>query len=88
MDGSDRAVTLSPAAGKARTGRKLTKRVFRADGRVTFIDGLLATAVLPGLALNTVLGAWWADPAASLVIVENGPEARTAPVEPAFGRPA
>ncbi len=35
----------------------------------TFIDGLLAVAVLLGVALNTALGWWWADPLAGLVIV-------------------
>jgi divalent metal cation (Fe/Co/Zn/Cd) transporter len=33
------------------------------------IDGLLACAVLLGVALNALLGWWWADPAAGLVIV-------------------
>jgi divalent metal cation (Fe/Co/Zn/Cd) transporter len=37
-------------------------------GRVTLIDGILAAAVLLGLALNTALG-WWADPAAGYVLV-------------------
>ncbi len=40
-----------------------------AEGRVTVIDGLLALAVLVGLLLNITLGAWWADPAAGMVIV-------------------
>ena len=33
------------------------------------IDGLLAAAVLLGLALNAGLGWWWADPAAGYVLV-------------------
>jgi divalent metal cation (Fe/Co/Zn/Cd) transporter len=41
----------------------------RAEGRVTLIDGILATAVLAGLALNAALGWWWADPAAGYVLV-------------------
>jgi divalent metal cation (Fe/Co/Zn/Cd) transporter len=57
------------AAGKQRTGRRLGNPVLIAEGRVTVIDGLLAVAVLLGLALNAVLGWWWADPAAGLVIV-------------------
>jgi divalent metal cation (Fe/Co/Zn/Cd) transporter len=36
---------------------------------VTVSDGLLAVAVLVGLVLNTLVGAWWADPLAALVIV-------------------
>ncbi len=46
---------------------------------MTLIDGLLATTVLSGLALNAALGWWWADPLADLVIVYYGlREARTA----------
>jgi hypothetical protein len=37
--------------------------VLRTEGRVTLIDGILATAVLLGLVLNAALGWWWADPA-------------------------
>ncbi|MEU9245385.1 hypothetical protein [Streptomyces sp. NPDC048385] len=36
---------------------------------VTLIDGLLAAAVLLGLALNALAGWWWADPLASYVLV-------------------
>jgi divalent metal cation (Fe/Co/Zn/Cd) transporter len=39
---------------------------------VTFVDGLLATAVLIGLVLNASAGAWWADPLARYVIVFYG----------------
>lgn len=57
------------AAGKARTGKALGNPVLIAEGRVTFIDGLLAAAVLAGILLDTLAGWWWADPAAGLVIV-------------------
>lgn len=57
------------AAGKARTGRALDNPVLRTEGRVTTIDGILATAVLLGLILNAALGWWWADPAAGYVLV-------------------
>ena len=57
------------AAGKARTGRELDNPVLRTEGRVTTIDGILATAVLLGLVLNTAAGWWWADPAAGYVLV-------------------
>jgi len=43
--------------------------VLRTEGRVTMIDGILATSVLLGLALNAGLGWWWADPAAGYVLV-------------------
>ena len=57
------------AALKTRTGRALGNPVLQTEGRVTMIDGLLACAVLLGVLLNTVLGWWWADSAATLVIV-------------------
>ena len=57
------------AWGKARTGRALGNVVLRTEGTVTLIDGVLATAVLAGLALNAALGWWQADPAAGFVLV-------------------
>ena len=57
------------AEGKARTGRELANPVLRTEGRVTTIDGILATAVLLGLVLNAAAGLWWADPAAGYVLV-------------------
>jgi divalent metal cation (Fe/Co/Zn/Cd) transporter len=57
------------AAGKARTGRALDNPVLRTEGRVTTIDGILATAVLLGLIMNAALGWWWADPAAGYILV-------------------
>ena len=65
-------VMFTLAAGKARTGRQLDNPVLHTEGRVTFIDGLLATAVLLGLVLTAALGAWWADPLAGFVIVYYG----------------
>ena len=43
--------------------------MLRTEGRVTLVDGILALAVLAGLALNAAAGLWWADPLAALVIV-------------------
>jgi len=63
------AVMFALAAGKARTGRALDNPVLRTEGRVTLIDGILATAVLLGLVLNVAAGWWWADPAAGYVLV-------------------
>ena len=63
------AVMFVLAAGKEATGRRLNNRVLRTEGRVTFVDGILATMVLIGLALNLVLGWWWADPIAGYFIV-------------------
>ncbi len=62
-------VMFALAAGKARTGVALGNPVLRTEGRVTPIDGILATAVLAGLVLNAALGWWWADPAAGYVLV-------------------
>ena len=56
-------VMYALAAGKARTGAALGNPVLRAEGRVTTVDAVLATAVLTGLVLNAALGWWWADPA-------------------------
>jgi divalent metal cation (Fe/Co/Zn/Cd) transporter len=62
-------VMFSLATGKSRTGRALGNPVLIAEGRVTFVDGLLALAVLLGLVLNFAFGWWWADPAVGFVIV-------------------
>ena len=63
------AVMFALAAGKARTGAALGNPVLQTEGRVTLVDGILATAVLAGLVLNAALGWWWADPAAGYVLV-------------------
>jgi divalent metal cation (Fe/Co/Zn/Cd) transporter len=57
------------AVGKARTGRARGNPVLQTEGRVTLIDGILATAVLLGLVLNAALGWWWTNPAAAYVLV-------------------
>jgi divalent metal cation (Fe/Co/Zn/Cd) transporter len=66
------AVMFALAAGKAGTGRALENPVLVTEGRVTFVDGLLAVSVLIGLTLNATTGAWWADPLAGFVIVFYG----------------
>ena len=62
-------VMFALAAAKSRTGRLLGNPVLRTEGRVTLVDGILATTVLAGLMLNAALGWWWADPAAGYVLV-------------------
>ena len=57
------------AAGKAQIGDALDNPVLLAEGRVTMIDGILATAVLAGLVLNSFAGWWWADPVAGYIIL-------------------
>jgi divalent metal cation (Fe/Co/Zn/Cd) transporter len=62
-------VMFALAAGKHQVGHALDNPVLRTEGRVTLIDGLLATAVLIGLILNAGLGWWWADPLSGYVLV-------------------
>jgi len=63
------AVMFALAYGKTRTGTALGNAVLTAEGRVTLIDGILATAVLLGLVLNAAVGWWWTDPAAGYILV-------------------
>ena len=77
-------VTLSLGVAKGRTGRQLRSEPFAAEARMSVIDAALALAVLVGLAVNALLGWWWADPVAALVVavaaihegIENLEEAR------------
>jgi divalent metal cation (Fe/Co/Zn/Cd) transporter len=62
-------VMFALAIGKARVGTALNNPVLKTEGRVTMVDGILATAVLLGLTLNAALGWWWADPAAGYVLL-------------------
>ncbi|MFE9428660.1 cation transporter [Kitasatospora sp. NPDC006697] len=62
-------VMFALAYGKARTGAALDNPVLRTEGRVTLVDGVLATAVLLGLVVNAAAGWWWADPLAGFVVV-------------------
>ena len=66
------AIMLSLAAGKHRVGTRLDNPVLKTEARVTLVDAYLAGAVLLGLVLNSMLGWWWADPMAGLVIVFYG----------------
>lgn len=68
------------AAGKASIGRRLGNPVLRTEGKVTLVDGVLATAVLAGLLLNAHTSWWWADPAAAVVLVCYGLKEGTAAI--------
>lgn len=68
---------------KTRTGAALDNPVLRTEGRVTAVDALLACAVLVGLLLDLLLGWWWADPVAGLVIVYYAVREAVAVLRPA-----
>lgn len=65
-------VMFTLAVGKARTGAELGNPVLQAEAKVTIIDGALAAAILLGLTLNALLGWWWADIAAGLILIGYG----------------
>ncbi len=60
---------LALAVGKRSTGARLGNPVLMTESRVTVIDGLLAAAVMVGVALNAAAGWWWADPISAFVIM-------------------
>jgi divalent metal cation (Fe/Co/Zn/Cd) transporter len=53
---------------KRRTGRALDSAAVVADSTQTLLCTYLSGVLLAGLLLNTLLGWWWADPVAGLVI--------------------
>ncbi len=61
-------VMFGLAIAKRRTADKLDSAPLRSEASMTFLDGILSTATLTGLALNAVFGWWWADPAAALIV--------------------
>jgi divalent metal cation (Fe/Co/Zn/Cd) transporter len=66
------AVTLATmpplAAAKARVADGLGSSATRSESRQTMLCAYLSAALLLGLVLNALLGWWWADPIAALVI--------------------
>jgi divalent metal cation (Fe/Co/Zn/Cd) transporter len=61
-------VMFGLAAAKRSTADRLGSAPLRSEAAMTFLDGLLSTATLVGLALNAFAGWWWADPAAALLV--------------------
>jgi len=53
---------------KHQTADRLDSAPLRSEATMTFLDGILSTATLLGLALNAYVGWWWADPAAALLV--------------------
>lgn len=67
--GATAVVMFLLAAGKARVGAAMGNAVVVKEGRVTFIDGVLALSILIALLLNIALNWWWADPLAGFVVM-------------------
>ncbi|WP_051570964.1 cation transporter [Cryptosporangium arvum] len=67
------------SAAQRRAGRELGSASAVADSRQTLLCTYLSGVLLVGLAVNSLLGWWWADPVAALVIaavaVKEGREA-------------
>ena len=57
------------ARAKRRVAAEIESRALRADSRQTDICTYLSAILLGGLLLNALLGWWWADPVAALVMV-------------------
>jgi len=57
------------ARAKLRLAASLGSRALRADAHETIVCAWLSLTTLLGLALNAVLGWWWADPVAALAMV-------------------
>jgi divalent metal cation (Fe/Co/Zn/Cd) transporter len=56
------------ARAKRRSASNLESRAMMADSRQTDICAYLSAILLGGLALNALLGWWWADPVAALIM--------------------
>ena len=54
---------------KLRTGEAIASQSLVADSKETLACCLMSVTLLAGLGLNYLLGWWWADPVAGLVIV-------------------
>lgn len=61
-------VMVPVALAQGRTGRALENPVLVAQSKETWLSNSLSITVLGGLALNGMLGWWWADPIAALMI--------------------
>ena len=76
------SVVVMPFLGRAKlkSAAALSSAALKADAYETIACAWLSLTTLAGLVLNTILGWWWADPLAALVlvplIVREGLEAR------------
>jgi divalent metal cation (Fe/Co/Zn/Cd) transporter len=57
------------AGAKRRIARALASRALEADAMQTSVCAYLSVIALAGVAVNTFLGWWWADPVAALAMV-------------------
>lgn len=57
------------AWGKLRAADHIGSRALRAEAKETLACAYLSVALLVGLGANALLGWWWADPAAALLMV-------------------
>ena len=57
------------ARAKRRVAAQLNSRALAADSKQTDLCAWLSAILLGGLLLNALLGWWWADPVAALVMV-------------------
>ena len=57
------------ARAKRRSAADLNSRAMKADSRQTDLCAYLSAILLGGLVLNALLGWWWADPLAALIMV-------------------
>lgn len=65
------SLVVMPVLGwaKVRTAASLQSRALRADAYETITCAWLSLTTLAGLALNSALGWWWADPIAALLLI-------------------
>jgi divalent metal cation (Fe/Co/Zn/Cd) transporter len=67
------------ASAKARVGERLGSSATKSEGRQNLLCAYLSAGLLVGLGANALLGWWWADPVAALLIatvaVREGREA-------------
>jgi divalent metal cation (Fe/Co/Zn/Cd) transporter len=66
--GATAGIMFALARMKRRIGGQLHSEPFLAEASMTFLDGCLAGGILVALVLNTVLGWWWTDPLAALLV--------------------
>ena len=57
------------AFAKLRAGQKLESRALIGDAKETFVCSYLSLSLLLGLGANALLGWWWADPVAALLML-------------------